>query len=97
MKLNPGMVAEYKERHDKVWPDLAALLKANGIYDYNIFYDPESCVLFASLKQSNALGKDGLQDHPIIREWWEYMADIMETNPDNSPVVQVLQEVFHLD
>ena len=31
------------------------------------------------------------------RKWWDYMADIMETNPDNSPVAIDLHEVFHLD
>lgn len=33
----------------------------------------------------------------INRKWWDYMADIMETNPDNSPVAVDLQNVFHLD
>ena len=31
------------------------------------------------------------------RKWWDYMADIMETNPDNSPVCIDLHPVFHLD
>ena len=33
----------------------------------------------------------------INKKWWEYMADIMETNPDNSPVCVNLKKVFHLD
>ena len=36
-------------------------------------------------------------DTAINRQWWDYMADIMETNPDNSPVTEDLQLVFHLD
>ena len=32
-----------------------------------------------------------------IKKWWKYMADIMETNPDNSPVSIPLEEVFYLD
>lgn len=36
-------------------------------------------------------------DTAINRKWWDFMADIMETNPDNSPVSVDLQEVFHLD
>ena len=36
-------------------------------------------------------------DTAINRKWWDFMADIMETNPDNSPVSIDLQKVFHLD
>ena len=36
-------------------------------------------------------------DIKINRKWWDFMADIMETNPDNSPVCKDLHPVFHLD
>jgi L-rhamnose mutarotase len=35
-------------------------------------------------------------DTPVCRKWWDYMKDIMETNPDHSPVSIELSEVFHL-
>jgi L-rhamnose mutarotase len=34
---------------------------------------------------------------PIVKKWWAYMADIMETHPDNSPVAEDLDLVFHLE
>ena len=36
-------------------------------------------------------------DTEICRRWWHYMADIMETNPDESPVSTDLAQMFHLD
>jgi len=39
---------------------------------------------------------DNLPLHPVMQKWWKYMADIMETNPDNSPVQLPLEEVFYL-
>ena len=33
----------------------------------------------------------------ITKKWWDYMADIMEVNPDNSPVFVPIEEIFHLD
>jgi L-rhamnose mutarotase len=36
-------------------------------------------------------------DNPIVQKWWDYMADIMEVNADNSPVTIPLPEVFHMD
>ena len=31
MRLKPGVAAEYKKRHDEIWPELAAMLRAAGI------------------------------------------------------------------
>ena len=42
MQLNPGQAAAYKRRHDGIWPELAAVLKAAGVADYSIFLDPET-------------------------------------------------------
>lgn len=39
---------------------------------------------------------DTLSHKPIMKKWWTYMKDIMETNEDGSPVVIDLKEVFHL-
>ena len=36
-------------------------------------------------------------DTAINRKWWDFMADIMETNEDNSPVSMDLPVLFHLD
>jgi L-rhamnose mutarotase len=96
MQLDPGKEAEYRRRHDEIWPDLAALLKAAGISDYSIHLDPETHVLFAVLWRSDDHGMDDLPAHPVMKRWWAHMADLMETNPDGSPVVHPLTTVFHL-
>lgn len=50
MKLKPGTVAEYKKRHDEIWPELARELHQAGISDYSIFLDEETLTLFAVRK-----------------------------------------------
>ena len=55
MKLKPGVVAEYKKRHDEIWPALAAELKAAGVSDYSIFLDEETLTLFAVQKLSDKI------------------------------------------
>jgi len=97
MKLKPGVVAEYKKRHDEIWPELSRELRAAGISDYSIFLDEESLTLFAVQKLANGNTAAALPDAPIVRKWWNFMAPLMEVNPDNSPVVKPLPEVFHLD
>jgi L-rhamnose mutarotase len=97
MKLKPGCEAEYQKRHDEIWPELAELIKQSGVYDYSIFLDRETNILFAVQKQSGEQGSQDLGTNPIVRKWWDYMSDIMEVNPDNSPITIPLPEVFYLD
>lgn len=97
MKLKPGYEAEYKKRHDEIWPELSVLLKDAGISDYSIFLDEETLTLFAVQKLTDDNTTENLPNLPIMRKWWDHMGDIMETNPDSSPVVTPLKEVFHMD
>lgn len=97
MKLNEGQVAEYKHRHDALWEELRDLLKTAGIHNYSIFFDEETHLLFAFQEVENSEGSQALGEEAIVQKWWAYMADIMETNADHSPVSTPLIEVFHLD
>lgn len=97
MQLKPGNEAEYKRRHDALWPELAELLRAAGISDYSIFLDEGSGTLFAVQKLADDNTADALPEQEIMKRWWDYMRDLMETNPDNSPVEWPLREVFHMD
>jgi L-rhamnose mutarotase len=96
MKLFNGCEDEYKKRHDAIWPELRTLLKETGVEDYSIFLDKETNILFGVLKIKNPLKLDELPSHPVMKKWWAYMKDIMESNPDMSPVSIPLTEVFYL-
>jgi L-rhamnose mutarotase len=97
MQLKRGFEAEYKKRHDEIWPELAALLKKAGISDYSIFLDPETLTLFGVQKLAPGNRAAELAGEKVMRKWWDYMKDIMDTNSDGSPVAKDLREVFHLD
>ena len=97
MKLKPGFAQEYKRRHDDLWPEMAALLKGSGVSDYSIFLDEETGTLFAVQRLAGDSSSQDLGVTEVVKRWWKYMSDIMDTNPDNSPVSIPLVEVFHLD
>jgi L-rhamnose mutarotase len=97
MKLKPGCESEYRKRHDEIWPELADLIRSSGVSDYSIFLDHETGTLFAVQKQSGDQGSQDLGSLPIVQRWWAYMSDIMESNPDHSPVTIPLTEVFYLE
>ncbi len=96
MKLFPGREAEYKKRHDAIWPELALLLKENGIAEYSIFLQKETSALFGVMQIEDPEKMKSLPENPVMKKWWSYMSDIMETNPDHSPVSIPLEEVFYL-
>lgn len=97
MRLNPGMKAEYKRRHDEIWPELVALLKDAGVSDYSIHLDEETNCLFGVLWRADKHAMDALPRHPVMQRWWACMADLMETGPDNEPISVPLETVFQME
>ena len=96
MRLHPGMEAEYRRRHDAIWPELVDLLHAAGVRDYAIYLDRETRLLFGVLTRTNDHGMDALPKSPVMQRWWAHMADIMATGADNAPVALPLEPMFHL-
>lgn len=97
MYLNEGQKREYKKRHDELWPELHQLLKDAGICEYSIFLDEETNTLFAFQKVSGEGSSQNLGQAEIMKKWWAFMADIMKTNPDKSPVAVPLEEIFYME
>lgn len=97
MKLNEGQKEAYTKRHNELWPELRQLLKDNGVSEYSIFLDEETNTLFAFQKVSGEGGSQDLANNEIVKKWWKFMADIMETNPDNSPISTSLEELFFME
>jgi L-rhamnose mutarotase len=96
MKLHKGFEEEYHRRHAAIWPELKSLLHDTGIREYSIFLDEHTGQLFATLLIPDPAALDKLPGHPVMQRWWEYMKDIMDSNPDDSPVTNALKEVFYL-
>ena len=97
MKLKPGFEKEYKKRHDEIWPELKKALKEAGISDYSIYLDRDTHTLFGVQRRESSKKTERLSELPIMKKWWDYMKDLMEVNPDSSPIVTPLEKVFHMD
>ena len=96
MNLTPGQAAEYKRRHDNLWPEMITALRQAGVSDYSIWLDPETNYLFATLVRADDHTMDKLPDTEIMKRWWKHMADIMATDADNVPVQINMKRVFYL-
>lgn len=96
MQLDPGKRDEYERRHREIWPELASALREAGVSEYRIFLDEATHHLFAVLQRRDDHTMDALPELPVMRKWWDYMADIMQTAPDHTPLQQALVPVFEL-
>ncbi|MDR1106543.1 MAG: L-rhamnose mutarotase [Treponema sp.] len=97
MRLHPGCADEYKKRHDEIWPLLKEELRRAGVRNYSIYLDPLSGTLFAYQELAPDARDGELAENETVKKWWHMMKDIMDTNPDESPVSTGLCEVFHMD
>ncbi len=96
MSVSPGHAAEYRRRHNPIWPDLEAALKQHGVLNYSIFLHPQTHQLFAYAEIEDEQKWDAIGQTEICRKWWAYMKEIMPSNPDDSPISADLLEVFHM-
>lgn len=97
MHLYEGMAEEYERRHNLLWPEMKKMIREHGGHNYSIFLDDETNVLYGYIEIENEELWAKSADTPINRKWWDFMADIMDTNDDNSPVSVDLKPVFYLD
>ena len=96
MSVNPGQEAEYTRRHQPIWEELSAVLKAHGVHNYSIFLHPETLQLFGYAEIEDEARWTAIAQTPVCQRWWKHMGDVMPSNPDNSPVSIGIKEVFHL-
>ena len=97
MSVHPGQEKEYARRHQPIWTELTAVLKAHGAHNYSIFLHPETRQLFAYVEVEDEARWAAIAKTEVCQRWWKFMGDIMPSNPDHSPVARGLNEVFHLD
>lgn len=97
MQVNPDKHAEYKRRHDEIFPDLVQTLKAHGVHHYSIFLDANRHLLFAYVELESEMRWQAIAQTTVCQQWWQYMADVMPTHADLSPLSDELSAVFYLE
>ena len=97
MRVNPDQHREYERRHNPIWPELEATLKAHGVLSYSIFLDAGTSQLFAYAEIEDEARWKAIARTEVCQRWWKHMTDVMPANPDNSPEARDLREVFHID
>jgi len=99
MRIRPELKAEYKKRHDELWPDMARAITDSGIRNYSIYFRGDGLLFgyFESDDPAKSLEKLGKTD---VNARWQKSMDRFFVKKDSSavgPDIETVEEVFHLD
>lgn len=95
LELPRAALPEYRRRHDAIWPELRAAMRAQGGHNFSLHYDESSELVFGYLEVDDLERWHAGASSEVTRRWWAYLADLMPTNPDLSPISHPMIEVFH--
>jgi L-rhamnose mutarotase len=100
LKVRQEKLAEYKQHHTAVWPEMLDALRRTGWHNYSIFAR-EDGLLFGYFETPDSFqaALAGMSQEEINTKWQEFMSPYFENlggqHPDEGMVE--LEEVFHLD
>jgi L-rhamnose mutarotase len=98
LKVRPERIAEYKQRHTAVWPDLLAALSETGWHNYSLFLRDDGLLVGYCETPDFKAAIEGMKKHAVNARWQAEMALFFESlgggGADDNMVK--LEEVFHL-
>lgn len=96
--VKEGKLDEYIKRHNEIWPELVALLKEAGIYNYTIWNVGNELFGYYECAKGADYAAKVQADSPIVDKWNEYMKDVMVMEMDPVTGAQPkLTQVFLMD
>ncbi len=96
-EIHPGTEAEYKKRHDEIWPELVEAIKSAGQANYSLFRQGTTIIGYVECHPdaATAFGKIAATD--VNARWQEWFKDVIVSLTDEHGELQRLEEVWHLD
>ena len=99
LQVKPDRLAEYKERHARVWPDMLAALTQHGWHNYSLFVRDDGLLIGYFETPSLEAALAGMATTEVNARWQTEMAEFFEELDGRAPDqgFLVLEEVFHLE
>ncbi len=98
-RVRPGRLAEYRQRHGEVWPEMLAALRASGWTNYSLFLTDDGLLVGYLETDDYAAALARMAGTAVNRRWQEdmapYFADLGDQDPDQG--FRRIDEIFHLD
>ena len=95
--VKDGMLAEYRRRHDTIWPELKEVLKEAGISNYTIWNTGNELFGYFECEKGVAYAEEYQAKSAVVDRWNEYMKDVMVMELDPVTGAQPrMEQVFFL-
>ena len=95
MRLKPGGLAGYKEKHDDIWQEMVDEIERSGIAQITIFENDPVLVLYSEIHDPDSW--DRLWASEVHGRWGAIMDEYMAVDETGAPEFSELREVFHLE
>jgi L-rhamnose mutarotase len=99
LHVRPDLLAEYRERHAAVWPDMLGALRDAGWRNYSIFARPDGLLMGYVEADDLAAAQQAMAATEVNARWQAEMSRFF-TGLDGRPPdegIAVLEEIFNLD
>jgi L-rhamnose mutarotase len=97
-KVRRDRLAEYKEHHKHVWPEMLAALRETGWHNYSLFTRPDGLIFgYFETEESLAVAQANMAAKEVNTRWQEFMSDFIDAGARPDETFIALQEYFHLD
>jgi L-rhamnose mutarotase len=95
MRLKPGGLAGYREKHENIWQELVDEIERSGIARITIFENDPVLVLYSEIRDAEAW--DRLWATEVHGRWGAIMDEYMAVDETGAPEFSELREIFHLE
>ena len=94
--VKAGMLAEYKKRHDAIWPELKQVLKEAGIANYTIWSTGNELFGYFECEKGVAYAEAYQAKSAVVDRWNAFMKDVMvmELDPETGAQPKMKQVFF---
>ena len=98
LRVRPDRLAEYRERHAAVWPEMLDALSACGWHNYSLFLAEDGLLVGYLETPDFAAAQAGMEATDVNARWQAEMAPFFELPDGARPDTGLtrLEEVFHL-
>lgn len=99
LRVKPDRLAEYRERHKTVWPEMLDALRRTGWINYSLFLRDDGLLIGYVETRDFAQSLAGMAAEEVNARWQREMAPFFEGGEGRRADEQMLAiaEVFHLD
>jgi L-rhamnose mutarotase len=97
LRVRPEMLADYKERHKHVWPEMLNALSETGWHNYSLFLRDDG-LLIGYLETGDFQQALKLMAEQDVNERWqrEMKSFFMPAEGRPDEMMERIEEVFHL-